>query len=124
MEPEWQARLSPNPTTFSTRDSITGLGEVNVMLQGNLLILRGQFYGLQGKATSAHLHQGAKAIPGPAIHEVDLQISGDGKQGAVQANLQLSDEQVQALKSESLYIQLSSEVAKDGNLRGWLLEVE
>lgn len=120
-ENEWQARLSPMPVAFGTRNSITGLGVANAMLDDNKLIVNGSFYGLQGKALVAHIHLGPKAIPGPAILELTVETTGDGKQGKLSGTVELTPEQIQALNDESLYIQISSEAAKDGNLRGWLL---
>ena len=118
---EWQARLTPNPVSFGTRETITGLGEVTATLDNNTLTLIGTFHGLQGKVTAVKLHRGPKAIPGPELGEIEFQISGDGKAGAINDIINLTDAQRQALLAEGLYIQLYSEAAKDGNLRGWLL---
>jgi len=118
---QWQARLSPNPISFGTRATLIGLGEVTAGLEGNVLIVQGAFYGLAGKATTVKLHQGPLAIPGPELMDLSLQLKGDGKQGTFAAQLELTAEQQQALVNKRLYIQLNSDVAKDGNLRGWLL---
>ncbi len=118
---QWHARLSPNPIAFGTRNSITGSGEVNAVLNGHTLRLQGDFHGLQGKVTEVKLQQGPKAIPGPVLLDIKFSAQGDGRQGSMQSEIILTDEQLQALRNESLYIQLYSESAKEGNLRGWLL---
>lgn len=117
----FHARLSPNPISFATRNTLTGSGEAIATLQGNTLSLQISFQGLQGKATLLELRHGPKAIPGPVVINIPLLVEGDGKQGKFRGDIQLSAEQKQALVGESVYIQLNSEVAKDGNLRGWLL---
>lgn len=117
----WQVRLTPVPLSFTNRTSITGIGHAEAKVSENTLTITASFKGLQGAATNASLHQGPKAIPGPAIHELEVVKEGDGKQGKIKGEIVLSDEQLVALNNESLYILLSSEVAEDGNLRGWLL---
>ena len=40
----------------------------------------------------------------------------------ITGTLDLSPQQVEDLKGEQLYVQLNSERAPEGNLRGWLLK--
>jgi hypothetical protein len=44
-----------------------------------------------------------------------------GTNGTISGSLELTPRQVEALEKSSLYIQLHSEKAPDGNLWGWLL---
>ncbi len=118
---QWQARLTPVPLSFTNRAKITGIGQAEAKLRESTLTITASFKGLQGAATNAKLHLGPKAISGPAIVDLDVVKEGDGKQGKIVAEIKLSPEQIKALHNESLYIQLASDVAEDGNLRGWLL---
>jgi len=122
-EQQWRARLTPLPLSFTTRNTITGIGQAQAELRGKTLSIRGDYKNLQGTATDVKLHLGPKAIPGPAFIELQLVKEGNGKQGSFKAEIALSEEQQNALMNESLYIQISSEAAKEGNLRGWLLPI-
>ena len=47
--------------------------------------------------------------------------SGVAGAGTVSGSVELTPEQLEALRSGRVYIQLHSEAAPDGNLWGWLL---
>lgn len=117
----WKIRLSPMPVSFGTRNTITGIGEATATLTGNNLQIKGNYSGMQGRATTAALHIGAKGIPGPAIIDITLNVKADGKNGQVDVIIPLNADQLTALKREQLYLQIASESATEGNLRGWLL---
>jgi len=93
-------------------------GNLSAMLAGNKLTINGTFDGLKSPATEAHINRGPKGIPGPAIHELSVQ---KGTNGAITGTIDLTPTEVDDLKNERLYVQLSSERAPDGNLRGWIL---
>ncbi len=113
----YRARLSPMPTTPQTVDTITGEGEVILTLSDNTLTVAGSFAGMNSAATMAHVHNGPPAQPGPVVHQLELTKSASGKISAV---LELSDEQVTALRNNELYIQVHSETNPPGELRGWI----
>ena len=113
----YRARLSPMPTTPQTVDSITGEGEVLLTLEGNTLTVTGSFAGMSSVATAAHLHNGPPAQPGPPVHALEV-TSATG--GDVSAEIELTDEQVEALRANSLYVQIHSEGNPPGELRGWI----
>ena len=113
----YRARLSPMPTTPQTVTTILGEGEVILTLNGNSLIVDGNFSGMSSAATGAHIHNGPPAQPGPVIHTLEVSQSTDG---SVSGTLSLSDEQVEALSNNEFYIQIHSESNPAGELRGWV----
>ncbi|MCW8194417.1 CHRD domain-containing protein [Proteobacteria bacterium 005FR1] len=115
---EYSARLAPMPVDFSSLDRITGLGQLQARVNGEYLELRGEFSGLQRPATAARLHRGPLAIPGPVA--ADLRVSRAAS-GELSGKIFLTDELTQALEARELYVQIHSEAAPEGNLRGWLL---
>ncbi len=117
----YRARLSPMPTTPRTVDSITGEGEVFLTLEGNLLTVGGSFAGMSSVATAAHLHNGPPAQPGPAVHQLEVSAATGGE---ISGEIELTDEQVAALRANSLYVQIHSEDNPPGELRGWIFPRE
>jgi hypothetical protein len=114
----YQARLSPLGVTNATVDTTTGAGKVTATLSGNRLTLAATFEGLTGAATAAHLRRGPKGIPGPIVFE--LKVPG-ASSGTIDASLELTPDQVQDLRQARLYLQIHSERAPEGSIRGWLL---
>lgn len=112
------ARLTPMAVDFRSANTTTGHGQLTAQLEGSHLRLQGDFSGLRAAATRAHLHQGPLAIPGPAIAE--LQIS-QNTSGQVSGSIELTPTLIEQLHDRGLYIQIHSEAAPEGNLRGWLL---
>jgi hypothetical protein len=117
---QFTARLAPTPVDFRTASRITGLGALRASLDGQRLELTGKFSGLQGAATAARLHLGPLAIPGPAFAELEVSRAPGGE---LNGTIVLTGEQLQALQDRALYVQIYSEAAPEGNLRGWLLPV-
>ena len=113
----FRARLSPMPTTPQTVDSITGEGEVLLTLEGNMLTVSGTFEGMSTVATVAHLRNGPPAQPGPAVHQLVVTAATGGE---LSGEIELTDEQVDALRANSLYVQIHSEGNPPGELRGWI----
>ena len=113
----YRARLSPMPTTPQTVNDITGEGEVILTLSGNTLTVEGGFTGMSSAATGAHLHNGPPAQPGPVIHALEIDQAPAGDIGGV---LELTDEQVEALRNNALYLQVHSTNNPPGELRGWI----
>jgi len=114
----FKARLSPMPVDATNQAGTTGLGAVTAVLAGTKLSVSGTFAGLQTPATIAQVHVGPKGISGPAV--LDLTVT-KATSGTLQGELMLTSAQVEHLKRGRLYIQIHSEKAPDGNLRGWLL---
>jgi hypothetical protein len=118
---EFRARLSTVPIDLAMQSSVAGRGSVTATLAGRTLTLSGDFADLKSPATVARIHQGPKGIRGPAI--LDLTIT-KATSGTISGTFPLTPEQVEALKSSRLYVQLHSENVPDGNLWGWLLPKE
>lgn len=116
---EFQARLGRVPVDTRTQSSVAGIGHATAELDGNRLTIEGEFTGLLGAATEANLHLGrAVGARGPVIQSLEVDQDSEGE---VEGTVMLSADQVAALKSGRLYIQIHSMAAPDGNLWGWLL---
>ena len=100
----YRARLSPMPTTPQTVTDITGGGEVILTLNGNALSVEGNFSGMSSATTMGHIHNGPPAQPGPVVHRLEITAAPSGN---ISAELELTDEQVSALRNNELYVQLS-----------------
>ena len=113
----YHARLSPMPTTPQSVADITGEGEVILTLNGNALSVEGNFSGISSATTMGHIHNGPPAQPGPVIHRLEVTAALSGN---ISAELELTDEQVTALRNNELYVQIHSENNAPGELRGWI----
>ena len=113
----YRARLSPMPTTPQTVTEILGEGEVILTLSGNTLEVSGTFSNMSSIATGAHLHNGPPAQPGPVVHTLEIDEATGGE---ISASLELTDEQVEALRNNALYVQVHSVNNAPGELRGWI----
>jgi hypothetical protein len=91
---------------------------VTATLAGSKLTVNGTAEGLRSPATAAHIHRGAPGIPGPAI--LDLTVTNTTTP-TISGTIDLTPQMVEDLKNGQFYVQLSSERAPDGNLRGWLM---
>ncbi|MED5529445.1 MAG: CHRD domain-containing protein [Pseudomonadota bacterium] len=113
----YRARLSPMPTTPQSVADITGEGEVTLTLNGNALSVEGNFSGMSSATTMGHIHNGPPAQPGPVVHRLEVTAAPSGN---ISAELELTDEQVTALRNNELYVQIHSENNAPGELRGWI----
>jgi len=113
----FRARLSEVPVTPQTYTTITGVGEVFATLDGTTLSLTGSYEGMSSAATIAHVHNAPKAMNGPPIGAIEVTPAPSGE---VSGSLELTAEQVEALRNEELYIVIHSENNPGGELRGWL----
>jgi hypothetical protein len=129
---KYTARLSMVPAANAAQQAnVAGKGAATASLAGTRLTITGSFEGLPAPATAARLHQGiAKGARGKAI--ADLTIS-KGASGTISGTVNLTPEQVEALKVGKVYLQVHSErgipveqgkVQPDvdnSNLWGWFL---
>jgi len=118
----FKARLSPVPINISMMNTIAGSGALTATLQGKRLTIQGTFEGLRSPATTAQIHRGPKAIPGPAILDLKDFTLSKAQKGTVSGTVELTPDQIADLRSGRLYVQIQSERAPDGNLWGWLLQ--
>jgi hypothetical protein len=72
---------------------------------------------MSSAAIAAHLHNGPPAQPGPVIHQLGVSSASAGE---INAELELTDQQITALRNNSLYIQIHSGNNPPGELRGWI----
>lgn len=114
----FNARLSPLGVTNATVNTTTGAGLLKATLNGSQLIIEGTFEGLTGNATSANIRRGPKGIPGPVIFDIPIAKAANGK---INAALTLNAEQMADLRAGRLYVQIHSERAPEGSIRGWML---
>ena len=116
---QFRARLSPVPLDVAMQNVIAGSGSATATLTGHRLAISGTFSGLKSPATNAHIHVAAKGLRGAPI--LDLTVTS-GTSGTLSGTFELTPQQVDDLTHNSFYIQLNSEKAPEGNLRGWLLQ--
>ncbi len=112
-------RLSPGPRLVGTRADSSGSGSVTATLEGSKLMLKGSFSGLLGLPTGAHLLMGSlPGVRGPVI--ADLTVS-PAMSGTLSGAVQLNPQQVAALRKSSLYVEIDSDKAPEGDLWGWIM---
>jgi hypothetical protein len=115
----FRVRLRPVPIEASTAAETTGMGSASATLDGRKLTLTGEFTGLKGAATVAHLHEGpVTGVRGPAIADVTVPAAQSGKFSAA---LTLTPAQAESVRRGRVYVEIASVSAPDGNLWGWLL---
>ncbi len=115
----YRARLSVVPLDVAMQANVAGLGQVTATLAGSRLTVAGDASGLRSPATTVSIHRGPKGIPGPAILTLTVTKATNA---TISGSLDLTPQQVADLRGEQLYVQLNSERAPEGNLRGWLLK--
>jgi hypothetical protein len=115
---KYHTRLSVVPLDVAMQANVAGQGAVTATLDGNKLTVTGNAEGLRSPATAVQIHRGPPGIPGPSI--LDLTVTKNTTP-TIGGTVELSASMVQDLKSGQLYVQVNSERAPDGNLRGWLM---
>lgn len=129
---KYTARLSMVPAANAAQQAnVAGKGAATGTLAGTRLTVTGSFEGLPAPATAARLHQGiAKGARGKAI--ADLTIT-KAASGTISGTVNLTAEQVEALKVGKVYLQVHSErgipveqgkvqpEVDNSNLWGWFL---
>jgi len=113
----YRTRLSVVPVDIGMQTTVAGQGTITATLEGNKLTVSGKAEGLRSPATVAKIHRGPPGIPGPAI--LDLTVT-KAITPTISGTVDLTPSMVADLKNGQLYVQLNSERAPDGNLRGWL----
>ena len=123
---------TPSMETFAT-------GAVGAALNGNRLVVRGDFRGLSSplrdyatdpvsppnpKITSGiHMHRGTPKENGPFQNTLEVQAEPNGLNGRVKGEFTLTDEQLQALNNGTLYIDIHTKSFRAGELRGVLKSI-
>jgi hypothetical protein len=111
-------RLTTIPVEPATAEGLTGFGSATASLDGDRLTVTGSFEGLRSPATGARLHAAPRGLRGPAIIDLD---ATSGTSGKISGDVRLTPAQADGLRRGNVYLQIQSEEAPNGNLRGWLL---
>ena len=112
-------------------------GTVGAVLSGNRLVVRGSFKMLSSSMrnyatdpvnppntniTSAfHIHQGSMMENGPFQYALDVTLDDTGRGGSATGDYMLTPEQMQALSSGRLYVDIHTTKNRGGELRGVLM---
>ena len=116
---KYRVRLATVPMDGGMRNTVAGTGAATAVLTGAKLTVNGTFDGLLSAATTADVHRGpAMGVRGSSFAMLTVTKA---PKGTLSGSIDLSPEQVQALKKGQLYIQISSEKAPEGNLWGWFV---
>ena len=116
---KYKVRLATVPMDGGMRGTVAGTGAATAVLTGAKLTVTGTFDGLLSPATTANVHRGpAMGVRGPSFGM--LTVSKTPK-GTLSGSIDLTPEQLRALRKGQLYIQIASEKAPDGNLWGWFV---
>ena len=102
------------------RSTVAGSGSVSAELTSSKLSINGTFEGLLSPASVVEVRESTvTGVRGPVIFN-SLTIT-KATSGTISGAIDLSPEQVEALRKGRLYLQVNSEKAPEGNLWGWLL---
>ena len=115
----YRARLSVVPLDVAMQANVAGLGQVTATLNGNRLTVTGDASGLRRPRPRFRSIAGRRAFPGRRSSQL---TATKATNAMISGSLDLDPQQVEDLKGEQLYVQLNSERAPEGNLRGWLLK--
>jgi hypothetical protein len=114
-----RARLSPVPIDVAMQETIAGLGAATATLAGTTLTVEGTYRGLVTPATTVQIYESARqGMRGTLVGEF---ASGGGTAGTFKGTVTLSADRAAAFAKGLLYVQIQSEKAPDGNLRGWFI---
>lgn len=120
---KFTARLAPAPALGIRPADVAGIGSASATLTGRKLAITGSFERMATPATVARLLAGPiTGVRGNPISDLTLSKDASGTSGTMAGSLDLTAEQVDALKKGRLHIQIYSEGAKNGHLLGWLLK--
>lgn len=115
----FKGRLSKVPVDAKMVPIIIGVGEATATLNGTVVNISGKFEGLGSPATVARLHEAKKiGLHGPAIGDLTVTTAATG---TVSGRVNLTPDQVAALKAGRLYVQIHSQAGPEGHLWGFLL---
>ena len=114
-----RARLSPVPIDVAMQETIAGVGAATATLAGTMLTIDGSYRGLVTPATSVQIYESARlGMRGSLVGEF---ASGGGTAGTFKGTVTLTADRAAAFVKGLLYVQIQSEKAPEGNLRGWFI---
>ena len=116
--------------------STPAIGVVGAVLKDNRLVIRGSFSNLSSPlrdyatdplsppnpniTSGVHIHRGAPSANGPFQYALSVEPSKDGLGGSLKGEYMLNEEQLKALNSSGLYVDLHTKSNRAGELRGIL----
>lgn len=95
-------------------------GSATVTLRGDSIHVKGDFSDLSADYTASHIHMGAEDENGNPIITLEPSVGNNKRSGSWNASYQLDSQQVNALKNDSLYINVHTKAHKPGEIRGQL----
>jgi hypothetical protein len=120
---KFKGRLAPVPALGIPAPTVAGVGTLAGTLTGRKLTLSGSFEKMASAVTTAKLCSGQiTGARGECTIDLTVSKTGDGKSGTIAGTVDLTQQQVDALKKGKLYVQVQSEGAPNGHLLGWLLK--
>jgi hypothetical protein len=115
----FKGRLSKVPVDAKMVPVIIGTGNATGTLNGTRVTITGNFEGLGSNATVARLLESKmRGMRGTAIADLTVPKAATG---TITGQVNLTPEQVTALKAGRLYVQIHTEKGPEGHLWGWLL---
>lgn len=81
--------------------------------------INGTFEGLSSPAVAAYLHKGVDGQRGPRVMAMTV---SKATRGVVKGDIVLSPENIEDLQKNVYYIEIVTENAPDGDVRGWLVQ--
>ncbi len=131
------APMTERKVVGSSPGNTPARGAVGAVLSGNRLIVRGSFKMLtsdmrnyttdpvsppNSNITSAfHIHQGTPMENGPFQYALNVMLDSDERSGSAMGEYTLTEEQMQALASNRLYVDIHTTKNRGGELRGTLM---
>ena len=120
---KYRGRLSPVPALGIAPAAVAGVGSASATLSGRKLSVTGTFEKMASAATAAHLNLGpVTGVRGAPVFDLVVVKAEGGASGTISGTVDLTSEQVDALKKGRFYVQIHSEGAPNGHLLGWLLK--
>lgn len=95
-------------------------GNATLILQADSIYIEGEFTGLGSDYTASHIHKGVKGENGKPIITLEPAVSNNSTTGTWDGAHAVSNAQIKALKTDSLYINVHSADHKSGEIRGQL----
>jgi hypothetical protein len=82
------------------------------------LAINGTFQQLTSPATAAYFHRGADGQRGPRVATLTVTKAATG---VIKGDVMLSPDDIAELQKGTYYVEVATEKAADGEVRGWLL---
>jgi hypothetical protein len=113
----FSGRLSA--TTSRDAPPAAQVGMLYAVLDGKgKLAINGTFQQLTSPATAAYFHRGADGQRGPRV--ATLMVT-KGATGVIKGDVMLTADDIAELQKGVYYVEIATEKAADGEVRGWLL---